>query len=442
MINSIFLNSRYGDKSEMLNTLAKRWDPQENLDRIPSGMLTEALSVQISDIDTSLRGGNDLSIVQAFSGMLHVVAGTNNRLQELLFPEISGDISRTKGAFYLTRMAAKEQYVGLTPGEVAGMVMAGLLDIVYCPPAAELSETSGMGADRGWKGKRVKTINASTLTALVLASMDYPSIKHGSYGNTTKIGSTDVPEQFGANICESNPDRIEQILRECGFWFNDAHSVKTLHYLSHRLMVETVNHIVGPMTPPVSQRTKLYKLMGVNHYVHPEIIAKAYALLHGMGVLNLGGAVILAGISGKAPKHIGPENRSWYLKNCYLDEVSPEQTLVSLSYGSEFLGTHLVNTSKTFGVSFSDKDIQVTNEIDPLMRANQLALRGKSPFAEYLSLNAAFAIAAHYLESGDRFLKSLPVFAEAALEFIKQGAAFDTLRNYVKSSGGKFVSWE
>lgn len=440
MINTITLNSRYHDKEKTLNSLAACLNVHTALARIPGSLLDEALKISISEIDNRIRCGEHLSVVEALAGMLRVVAGTNRLLGELLFPNEPTEDNRMRGTFFLTRMASLEQYVGLTPDEIAGITMGGMLDLVYTPTIPECTETSGMGADRGWDAKKVKTINASTLSALVVAAAGHTAMKHGSYGNTTKVGSTDVPEQFGANINQFDPSTILEILKTCKFWFNDAHGMKTLHYLSHKLLVETINHIVGPMTPPIGPDTKLFKLMGVNHYVHPESVAKAYVLLHKLGVINLGGAVIIAGVRNPPSRDSGITNRAWFGKEAYLDEVSPGLTLVSLASGGEYLGTQIIDSRLVFGTSLSDCDIKVPNEINPLMRANQEALSGQEPYATYLAMNAAFALATRHLNSAD-FVRVLTHDFGIAGDLIKNGHVFDTLLNYITATGGKFRSW-
>jgi anthranilate phosphoribosyltransferase len=441
MINTIRLGGKYSDKELALNALSKIWDPKEALKRIPQDIFTEALEISISQIDARIRSGSSLSLVESFSGMLRVVAGTNSLMRTLLFPEERLKKCQMKGAFFLTRMAAKEQYQGLTPEEIAGLAMGGMIDLVYTPNVPELSETSGMGADRGWEGKTVKTINASTLSALVLAALGYPTTKHGSYGNTTRVGSTDVPEQFGARINQSTDGDVLKVLRVSGFWFNDAHAVKTIHYLSHLLMVETINHIVGPMTAPIASQTRLYKLMGVNHYVHPETIAKSYVILHKLGVVNLGGAVILSGVRTPPDHNRGLGDHVWFEQSAYLDEVSVGLTLVSCAKGENFLGTFLIDTCRQLGLSIPEESVKVPNEINTLMRANQQALKGQNPYAEYLALNSAFALATHGLGEED-LVCSLSAGFERTLSTLKSGEAFNTLLRYVEVTGGNFRSWE
>ncbi len=440
MINTIRLGGKYKDKEQTLNALGRNWDPGKSLKRIPGKVLAEALGISISQIDSRLRSGSSLSLVEALSGMLRVVAGTNGLMRVLLFPEESSDMCQMKGAFFLTRMASKEQYQGLTSDEIAGLALGGMVDLVYIPNVPELTETSGMGADRGWDAKRVKTINASTLAALVTATLGYPTIKHGSYGNTTKVGSTDVPEQFGAVISQHSDNEVMGVLESSKFWFNDAHAVKTIHYLSHLLMVETINHIVGPMTAPIASNTRLYKLMGVNHYVHPETVAEAYTKLHKLGVINLGGAVILTGIKTPPGKNQNMQNRAWFGQSAYLDEASVGLTLVSCAKEGEILGTFLLDTKQVFGIHIPEDLVKVPNEITSLMRANQMALRGIYPHAEYLALNSAFALISHDLGNGD-ILKSLAGRFDMAWSALENGNAFETLKKYVEVTGGTFRSW-
>lgn len=439
MINLIGLNGHYKAKQQMLNDLSIQYSEDMAFSRLPKDLLKEAREISISQIDNSLRTHDSLSIAEALAGMLYVVAGTNSYLGTSLFGG-NFEACKIKGTFFLTRMASKEQYVGLTAEEIAGIVAGGMLDIVFTPKLAAITETSGMGADRGWLGKRVKTINASTLAAIVMASMGYTSMKHGSYGNTTKVGSTDVPEQFGANIHTSNPDEIQQILSGCNFWFNDAHAVKTLHYLSHLLMTETINHIVGPMTPPVSSETKLFKVMGVNHYVHPETVAQAYVILHQLGIVNLGGAVILSGIRSCPPKRVNISDLTWYRETAFLDEMSPQLTLVSTASPQGMVQTFTVHTERMFGLDLKEEDIKVPNEIESLMRANEQALKGTMPYAQYLALNTVPALAANNINANPD--QAWASFYEEALSAICSGSAFDTLRNYVRLTGGKFHSWK
>lgn len=441
-ITNIKLGPKYTDHQRMMTALA-----EENFcaKRVVAGcdsqLIARADPMTLSAIDAKVKDGGGLSFEEAFSGMLLVVGATNNLIRDELFPKTTFSEMLSKGTGFLQLMAVKEAFSGLTPEEIAGMVAAGTLDLVFRPAIPSVVETCGMGGDRGWGTKEVKTISASTLSALVLASLRVPSFKHGSYGNTTRVGSTDVPINFGAKICHRSAAEILNLFAETGFWFSDAHSVKTIHYLSHLLMVETVNHIVGPMTVPISGETKLSKLIGVNHHVHPEAIAKAYAVLHQRGFINLNGVCVVCGLDTEPPE--GEENNQrWVVEHSFLDEVSPRATFVSLAKGGNFLGNFIL-TDESFGAApLDEKSLKVRNNVPSLMVANELTLRGEHPeLSSYLARNAALGLLVSEGLDANNPLAELPVCYQKCLEAIESGKAFRTLQHYVEASGGSFRSW-
>jgi len=435
-ITSIRLGPKYAEKVGMLNSLARQYPLAERLARVPPDFLTGLADVSLGELDAKVRLGRALSVKEAFQGMMLVIAATNNVVRKTLFSDMLFEVAVAKGAYFLTFMAAKELYVGLTPEEIAGIAAAGQVDVLFTPTVASVVETAGMGADRGWGTKDVKTINASTLSALVMAAMGYTTFKHGSYGNTTRVGSTDVLEQFGARSAfVGGPRKIAQILRRTGFWFSDAHAVKTLHYMSHLLRVETVNHIVGPMTAPISPDTQLHKVIGVNHYVHPEDMARAYVLLNSLGLVSLGSVVVVAGVDA-IPMARELRDWDWFKNHAYLDEISPSATIISVATAGFPVETRVLSGRRDFGVELVDSQIKVPNTIPTLMRANAQALTG-GPLAEYLATNVALALLAVYPEN----LDNLHEHVGDALETIESGKALETLEKYVRETGGSFVQW-
>ena len=438
-LTSIKLGTKYLPKLRMLDSLGEFLVAGEVIDKIRTVSPYPITPVDLGAIDSAVKSGTTLSFEQAFGGMLYVVSATNNFVRSLLFPNMPFEEAIAKGSYFLTLLAVKEAFIGLTYEEVSGLAAAGMVDIVYAPPLKEVTEFAGMGADRGWGTKKVKTINVSTLSSVVLASLGFVSMKHGSYGNTTCVGSTDVLEQFGACLCQNGPNEIKRLIETTGYWFNDAHSVKTLHYLSHLLMVETVNHVVGPMTAPVEKSTKLYKVMGVNHNVHPAVIARAYAHLHRVGCVNLGGVVVLGGVDA-VPTPMEASDPSWFRDHCYLDELSPTATVVSFATGGTFLGVDVLVGSRPFGVSIREDAIKVPNNIETLMRADEQALTG-GPLAEYLACNAALALLSRKLKCERASLLDLREDFHVALSAIESGKAMDKLNEYIRASGGERRLW-
>ncbi|MCL5011243.1 MAG: hypothetical protein M1127_03515 [Patescibacteria group bacterium] len=436
----IKLDGKYLDKHLMMESLAVQEYSFSNEARAHQDLLQNADPMILAKIAESVKNGG-LSFEDSFVGMLLVLAATNNHIRLAIFPKMTFPEAISKGTGFLTIMAQKEFSYGLTPEEIAGMVGAATLDIIFRCPAFEVLETCGMGGDRGFGTKKVKTINVSTLSAIVLAAMGYEVFKHGSHGNTTKIGSVDIPVNFGAKICLHSKNAIVDLFEETGFWFSDAHSVKTIHYLSHLLMIETINHIIGPMTIPLAHGARLLKVMGVNHHVSPETIARAYTILHKKGFLNLGGVIVLAGVD-TVPNEQQLQDGRWAQKHSFLDEVSPIATVASLATGENFVGNFLF-TDDSFGCGvLAPEKLKIKNEEQDLMRANELAIRGEDEIlTDYLARNAAIGLMLLKGNVNGEDINNLPAFYKECLQSIKSGDAFEKLLEYIEASGGSFRSW-
>jgi len=442
-ITNLKLGKKYLDKYKMMNALAqKNFCVEKVLSECDSELIATADQIVFSVITPKVKDDvSDLSFKEAFSGMLLVIAATNNPIREKLFPRMAYDEAISKGSSFLTLMAMKECREGLSSEEIAGMSAAGTLDLIFRPFVPKVIETCGMGGDRSWGAKEIKTINASTLSAFVLASLGIPTFKHGSYGNTTKVGSTDIPINFGIQICHHSKEQILNLFNKTNFWFSDAHSVKTLHYLSHLLMVETVNHIVGPMTVPISKETKLFKVIGVNHHVNPETIARAYTILHQKRFVNLGGVIVICGLD-EIPKNNQYLDRQWVKQHAFLDEVSPKATLISLAKEDKFLGNFVLTDENFSANPLREESLKVKNTVPSLMRADEAALSGKDRIlSDYLARNAAIGLLVFNGLNETQHLANLPYYYQKCLNAIYSGQAFQALKKYVRTSGGRFKDW-
>jgi len=433
-ITNIRLGDKYTHAQHMLERLAAAHKPH-----VPDELIPYLDPMCLGELNEVVRSGGDLSMEEAFAGMALVVAATNNPFRQKYYPGMSYEEAIAKGTAFLVLMASKEaSSSGLKPEEVAGTVAAGLSDLAIRPILRYVVETCGMGGDRGWN-IREKTINASTLSSLVLASLGMKAFKHGSYGNTTKVGSTDVPIRFGARICQQGQEEINRLIKEVGYWFSDAHAVKTLHYLSHLLMMETINHIVGPMTIPVSAETQLFKVMGVNHFIHPRTIAQAYAILHQRKLLNVGRIAVMCGLD-QCPKGNQINDDLWVREHSFLDELSPFATLLAITEGGNFLGIEVVTLKEIGSPHITQGGIMVKNYIPTLMRANERAIRGLDPtLTSYLAANAA--IGSWICNEGPICKSELPRHYLRCWQAIKSGRAYDKLVEYVEATGGRICSF-
>lgn len=409
-------------------------------------------STTVGMLDRKVKHGENLSFEEAFCGMCSVLAATNTHFYEAyrsIFDkaygaDFTGEKALAIASAFLNLMATKESLGCLTAEEVAGMVTAGMMDTVISLDVPRVVETCGMGGDKGFhclhSGITKKTINVSTLSALVLSAVGIPSAKHGSYGNTSRVGSTEAIELFGAETSMTSEAQVMGIWREANFCFFDAHWCKTIHDLSHLLMMETINHVIGPMTPPFSPKTEVNKIMGVNEKIHPKTVAEAYAILHQKGKQNVGGVIIVCGLDEEA-RGIDPLNFAAVKEHAIMDEVSPFVSIVSATIKGEYLGTWVLSP-EDFGVSIDVEKIKIVNEEKEMQEANTAALSGTdSDLADYLAVNAALGLyAMEYLSRSEAVTPSglnrvyLRECFSRCREAISSGAAKEVLDRYVYAS--------
>lgn len=379
-------------------------------------ILVYLLEMPFRVIGQKLVKGESLAFDEAFLGMTFVVGATNKGLFRELKPSFQkahGLIHLEQpqllgpGQTFLTAMAQKEVHGTLTAEEIAGMVAASMMDInLRLGFQPHVLETGGMGGDKGFivNGERRKVINASTLSAFVLSALEIPVVKHGSYANTSAVGSTEAVEAVGINIYQQSLEEIERLFAGTKFYFSDAHIAKTIHDLSHSPFMrhETINHIVGPMTPPIDKGTLLHKVIGVNEGVHPRLIARAYQILNERGYQKIGNVVVVAGLSKDSPKDIDIMDKEAVRPYMLLDEVSPYSTLLAVVQNGEYKGCFVV-TPEDFGTEIAPDEIQVVNTERELLAANGSALRGLGGAnSDYLAMNAAIGLfATEYLGRED-----------------------------------------
>lgn len=397
MITKIDLDETYKGKIRMREALYRERTPLP----FQAELLAQLPQYRYRELVTATMSG-DLSLSQAFAAACFALRASNSTLAERYFSNlesfgIMGDCMAAREM--LSGLAMKESWGHLHPEEVAGLVTAAMLDVMdFASYGRVILETCGMGGDRGVlvNGDTApkKTINASTLSALTVATLGYPTAKHGSYSNTSRVGSTDAIEKLGL-IVDIQDRGVQTHLAHGRFHFTDAHAWKTIHDLSHlQPRRETVNHVIGPMTPPIGPEVQLNKILGVNAKMHPETIARAYTLLHHHHIFTVGNVAVVCGLSQKLYAHeLGSHHRVRDL--AILDELSPFGSVVAFTRGDEFLGNFVLSPAD-FGVTFQDPfSVFIPNEQERIMQANRAALgmeEDRCQFTEFLAMNAALGL--------------------------------------------------
>ena len=157
---------------------------------------------------------------------------------------------------------------GATIDELSGAVSASLQNAKPFPrpdyPFADIVGTGGDGQN---------TINISTASAIVAASMGAKVAKHGNRSVSSKSGASDVLTALGVNV-NVTPEQARQALDDIGVCFLFAqqyHSgFKHVAPVRSALKTRTLFNILGPLINPARPT---YHLLGVSA---PELV-KTYA---------------------------------------------------------------------------------------------------------------------------------------------------------------------
>ncbi|MER5865589.1 anthranilate phosphoribosyltransferase [Kitasatospora sp. NPDC002040] len=180
---------------------------------------------------------------------------------DLLSSLLAGqDLAQADTAWAMDRIMSGEA----TPVQVAGFMVAlrakgetveeitGLVEAMYAH--AEQLHVPGPAVDIvGTGGDRAKTVNISTMSAIVAAAAGAKVVKHGNRAASSASGATDVLEKLGIGQNVS-PARLAEIAQEIGLTFCPAaqfHPAMRHAAPARRdLGVPTAFNILGPLTNP------------------------------------------------------------------------------------------------------------------------------------------------------------------------------------------------
>ena len=135
-------------------------------------------------------------------------------------------------------------------GEVANEIAGGVSILREKSKRVNVDDaidTCGTGGD----GKN--TLNISTASALLLASMGIKVAKHGNKAVSSKCGSGDVLEELGINI-NFEPNKIEESINNhfFGFMFapNYHEAMKFVGPVRKKIGKRTIFNMIGPLSNP------------------------------------------------------------------------------------------------------------------------------------------------------------------------------------------------
>ena len=188
-----------------------------------------------------------------------------------VFEEMSrGELSEIEIAAFLGALHAR----GEQPSEIAGAAEA------FRSAAQHFTTTApGVIDVVGTGGDGVGTINISTASAFVAASMGLKVAKHGNRAVSSKAGAADLIEAAGIPL-DLSPASSANLLERTGFCFLFAQKYHpAMRYVAPvrgALKNPTIFNLIGPLVNPAPLS---YQVLGVGKPELLDVVAKALASL-------------------------------------------------------------------------------------------------------------------------------------------------------------------
>lgn len=180
------------------------------------------------DVLSALLAGQDLSTADTAWAMDRIMSG------EAADAQIAG---------FLVALRAK----GETVEEITGLV-----ETMYAH--AKPLDIPGPAVDIvGTGGDRAKTVNISTMSAIVIAGTGAKVVKHGNRAASSASGSSDVLEKLGINL-NLPTEQVARVAAEAGITFCFAAkfhpSMRFVGAVRGALGIPTAFNLLGPLTNP------------------------------------------------------------------------------------------------------------------------------------------------------------------------------------------------
>ncbi len=221
--------------------------------------------------------GPDFDALGGWPGLLtELLAGNSLTAQqaEAVFGEVlSGQASPAQIAALAVALRAKGESVEEMTGFVRAMV--GHAVPLGLPAGTEVIDTCGTGGDR------LRSINVSTIAALVVAATGAKVCKHGGRASSSAVGAADVLEALGV-VADLGPEGVVRCIDDVGMGFCFAPrfhpAMRFAAPVRKELGIPTVFNFLGPLANPGRAR---FQVLGVSNPAMAETM---------LGVLAANGA--------------------------------------------------------------------------------------------------------------------------------------------------------
>lgn len=190
--------------------------------------------------------------------------------KQLFSSVVTGEL----GDINLSALLIALKMKGETPEEIAGAALA-LKDNALPFPDVNYSCSDNCGTG----GDGTHTINISTMSAIVAASLGIKMAKHGNRSVSSKSGSADVLSELGINV-NMSPELAKKCLDETNLTFLMApvyHSgIRHAMPVRQTLKMRTLFNVLGPLINPAGAQIQV---VGVYDQSLLKPVAQALQLL-------------------------------------------------------------------------------------------------------------------------------------------------------------------
>ena len=235
---------------------------------------------ELRDITFESLGGWPSVLTVLLAGKSLTADGAEAVLGQVL----SGESAPSQIAALAVALRAKGESVAEMTGFVRAMI-AHAVPLVL-PAGVEVVDTCGTGGDR------LRSINVSTIAALVVAASGAKVCKHGGRASSSAVGAADVLEALGV-VVDLGPAGVARCIDEVGMGFCYAPrfhpAMRFAGPVRKELGIPTVFNYLGPLANPGRAR---YQVIGVSN---PAMAEKMLGVLAANGTRR---AMIVYGDDG------------------------------------------------------------------------------------------------------------------------------------------------
>ena len=320
----------------------------------------------IDNLITDISKGKNLSFEESKKIFLNIM---------------NGNISEEVIHNFLVSLSLK----GETSNEIAGGVYVLRDKALRVKTHYDIVDTCGTGGD----GKN--TLNISTASSLLLASMGIKVAKHGNKALSSKCGSADVLERLKVNI-NLKPDEVSKSIEKNNFGFmfapNYHLTMRFVAAIRKKIGTRTIFNLLGPLSSPANVKRQVV-----------GVFSKKWLLPFANALKNLNSTHAWIVHSKDGMDEISPFEKTYVveLKNSKISEkeIDPKKIGLKFTNPKNLIGKDAnYNSSKIIDI-FSGEENEFSEAVG-LNTAAALVVSGKSN-----NFEESYAIAKEHLKSGN-----------------------------------------